>query len=116
MKAKMIRRVFSEEMKKQIVIRIETEEMTVSDASKYYEVSDVSIYKWVKIYGVKKRQEVVVVEANSDYLKSKSLAKEVGDYQRLVGRQQIRIEFLEEKLNLFYEHFGVDESFFLKKP
>ncbi len=117
MKSKKVRRVFSENFKKEKVAQIESGELTIYRLSKMLELGDSAIYGWMKKYSTKPyKQEVVVIETDSDYLKSKKLEREVSHLQMIVGRMHIKMDYYEELIDVVNKHYGIDaEIDFLKK-
>lgn len=58
----------------------------------------------------------MVIETDSDYLKLVEVKKEKENLERLVGKQQIKLDYYEELLEQIKEVYGHDiEKQFLKK-
>ena len=58
----------------------------------------------------------IVIESDSDYLKVVELQKEKSNLERIVGKQQIRIDYYETLIEMIKEHYQDDiEKKFLKK-
>lgn len=108
MKSKTPRRVFSETFKREKVRILEKGQMSVSALSRMYDISETSLYKWKNKYGTYPPEERVVLETESDYLKVLQLSKQVSDMERLIGSQQIKIEYLNFVLKHASEHFKED--------
>jgi transposase-like protein len=94
------RRVFSESFKRDKVKLYETGQMSVSQLSKLYEISETALYKWINKYRVTPSSERIVVETDSDYLKLVELQGRIEKMERLIGNQQIALEY----------HKGIIES------
>ncbi|MBK7698979.1 MAG: hypothetical protein IPO26_02890 [Saprospiraceae bacterium] len=57
-----------------------------------------------------------MIESDSDYLKVVELQKEKSNLERIVGKQQIRIDYYETLIEMIKEHYQDDiEKKFLKK-
>jgi transposase len=67
-------RYFSQEFKLKKVIELDRKLTTIAEISKQYEVSRVSIYRWVYKYSLMRKKGVkMVVEARSDTARIKAL-------------------------------------------
>ena len=88
-------RIFSKSLKEEIVLEIETKKVRVSEISRVYEVSQTSIYRWLYKYGRKYKKGVrMVVEKESESLKRLALEKKIAELERLLGKKQVEIEYL----------------------
>ena len=104
-----VKRVFSEELKRKIVKELESGKSRVCDLCRAYEVSEKSIYNWVEKYSpYLKRGEQVVVESQSETQRVLVLSKKTEELERLVGKKQIAIEYLERLIEMANKEFGVD--------
>jgi transposase len=116
MSTKRTRKVFSESFKKQKVALIESGKMTTGSVSNQFDVSYTAVYQWVKKYGKVSPPDKIVIETDSDYLKVLELQKEKSNLERIVGKQQIRIDYFETLIEMVKEHYKEDiEKKFLKK-
>lgn len=104
------RRHFSESFKISKVKEIESGVTRVTDIKKEYDVSYTSIYKWIRKYGMSKKnkQERLVVETQSDVIKLQELRKRLAELERIVGQKQLQIDFKEKMIELAEEYYGVD--------
>lgn len=105
---KKTRRVFSESFKREKVRILEMGKMSVSQMSRMYEISETALYKWKKLYSSYPPEERVVVETDSDYLHMLRLTKQVDQMERLIGTQQIKLEYLSRIIEQANEHFEDD--------
>lgn len=105
---KRTRRVFSESFKRDKVHLYEKGKMSVSQLSKLYDVSETSLYKWIDKYRTSPRTERIVVESESDYLKLVELQKRLDSMSRLIGDQQIKIEYQRAVIKAVSEHYEED--------
>lgn len=104
-----IRRTFSEELKRKIVKELESGKVRISELCRAYDISDTSIYNWVKKYSpYNQRGEQIVVESKSETLRVLELSKKTSELERLIGQKQITIEYLEKVISLANKELGVD--------
>jgi transposase-like protein len=104
-----VRRVFSEDLKRKKVRELEQKLTSVCELSREYEVSRSAIYKWVDQYSIMRKQKVkMVVEAESDTQKIVALKKQVEELERMLGQKQVLLEFQGKMIDLAEEHYGVD--------
>ena len=111
-------RKFSKEFKLKKVKEIEQKKTRVVDVCKEYEVSDVSVYKWLKIYGSQKQTKArTIVESESDTRKLIELKVRLAELERIVGQKQVLIDFQLKVIELAEEEYGVDiKKKFGEKP
>jgi transposase len=103
------RRNFSESFKIQKVKEIEMGMTKVSEICKQYELSDVSVYKWLEKYGsMKNKKERIIVETESDTKQLLELKKKVAELERIIGQKQILLEFKDKMIDIAEEMYGVD--------
>lgn len=105
---KKLRRVFSEGFKRDKVHLYETGKMSVSQICKLYDISETGLYKWINKYRTIPRTERVVIETDSDYLKLLELQKRVETMERLIGNQQIKLDYHNAILDAASEHYKED--------
>lgn len=95
---------------------IESGKATTSSIAEQFDLSYAAVYKWVKKYGKLQKPDKIVIETDSDYLKLIEVKKEKENLERIVGKQQIRLEYYEELLSQIKEVYGSEiEKQFLKK-
>lgn len=102
------RRVFSEGFKRDKVKMYESGKMSVAQISRLYEISETALYKWIDKYRTTPHTERIVVETDSDYLKLLELQKRVDRMEKLIGNQQIKLEYHKAILNAASEHYSED--------
>lgn len=103
------KRYFSEDARKQVVSEIEKGVHTVSEASRVYQVSAKSIYKWLEKYSVHYQKSIIqVVELESEYHKRKALEEELKTYKMLLGSKQVEIEYLKAMIDAAEEEYRID--------
>jgi transposase-like protein len=101
-------RVFSTEFKKEKVKLIESGKLKVLEISKMYDVSTSAIYIWISKYGQLKKDERIVVEKQSEAAKTLTLMQTIGELERLIGRQQVSLEYKDAIIELGSELLGED--------
>ena len=102
-------RVFSKEVKKQIVRDIEKGKCTVLEASRELMVSDQSIYNWIYRYSLYlQKNKVLVVENKSEVYRSKKLEQRILELEAALGRKQMEIDLLEKVIDLASESYHTD--------
>ena len=102
-------RTFSENFKIKKVREIEQGRTKVSEICKQYEVSDVSVYKWLQNYGtMKDKKERMIVESQSDTQQLIALKKKVAELERIVGQKQVLLDFKDKMIDLAEQIYGVD--------
>lgn len=102
-------RHFSETFKKEKVKMIEEKKVSVIEVSRIYEVSRAAVYKWIRKYSLKiSAGERIVIEKESEAVKTLSLLKKVAELERMVGQKQLQIDYLEKALELGSQEVGFD--------
>ena len=105
-------RYFSEEVKREVVKKIERNEISVSLACREYEVSSASIYNWMYRYSLHlKKGNRLIVEKDSQSesrLNGKELRKYVANLERIVGQKQMEIDILSKVVEFGSEEIGFD--------
>lgn len=97
MKKDNTKRIFSLELKLDLVKKIEQGELRVIEVSRTYGVSSTAVYKWLRKYSdLYQKQTRVVVEHKSISKKNKELQGKVKDLERALGQKQMRIDYLEK--------------------
>lgn len=114
---KKMRRVFSDEFKKEMVKKIVSGELTVSELGLAIGMKNTNpIYMWIKKYHPEGLTEKVVYETESDFLKAKTYAKQLGDLEKIIGQMHVKIRLLEAVIQESSTFHGEDQmKKFLKK-
>ncbi len=103
------RRYFSEELRREIVKKIEKSELTVTGASREYEVSGTAIYKWMYRYSLHLKKGIrLVMEKKSHTERIKSLQEKIQALECAVGQKQMVIDILNKTLEFGSEEVGFD--------
>jgi transposase-like protein len=103
------KRVFSEALKKKIVGDYEQGKATVAQISREYEISKVTVYRWLDRYSVYSKQGAkLIVELKSESYRSKELEKKVKELEAALGRKQLEVEFLNKLIEVVGKDIGID--------
>jgi transposase len=102
-------RTFSEELKRKLVREIEQKKSSIAQISRQYEVTENTISKWLKKYGMDKETKVrTIVELESDTLKILAYQKKIAELEQLVGQKQVFIEFQNKMIELAEQEYKID--------
>lgn len=101
-------RTFSESFKRKKVKEISSKCLTVQEVSDLYEVSRTAIYKWIHQYSKQEKGVKIVIEMESEALKTKQLKKRLAELERIVGQKQLLIDLLEKTIDLASQEVGYD--------
>jgi len=108
-KIKRQNRIFSEDIKKQVVRDIEKGKCTVTQAKSELSVSHTSIYNWMYRYSVSLHKDrVLVVENNGEAYRSNELQKRITELEAALGRKQMEIDLLNKVIELAGKEQNVD--------
>ena len=103
------RRVFSVELKLDLVKKIEQGNLGVSDITNVYGVSRTAVYKWLRKYSDIYRNETrVIVEQKSISKKNKELQDQIKKLEQALGQKQLQIDYLEKVVEFASERSGED--------
>ena len=103
------RRIFSEEFKRQKVADLDAKRISVRELSELYDVSKMSIYRWLHKYSPHHQKGTVqVVQMESEQVKTKALQEQVARLERIVGQKQLEIDFLNKLIELASEKYQED--------
>jgi transposase-like protein len=102
-------RKFSEGFRIEKVAELEQKRSNISEICRQYDVSSTTVYRWLKKYGkMKKKNERIIVEVESDTKKLLELKKRVAELERIVGQKQILLDFKDKMIDIAEEMYGVD--------
>jgi transposase len=102
-------RYFSEEVRREVVKKIESHQLSIAQASREYEVSPTSIYKWMYRYSLYLKKGIrVVMEKKSRANQIQSLQDRISELERAVGQKQMEIDILNKTLEFGSEEAGFD--------
>lgn len=102
-------RVFSEEIKKQVVRDIERGKCSVTQAKEELGVCGQSIYNWIKHYSrYLQSNKRLVVEDKSEAYRTRELEKRIQELEAALGRKQMEIDLLNKVIDLADESYQTD--------
>jgi transposase-like protein len=102
-------RYFSDEVRREIVKRIESNQLSITQASREYSVSSTSIYKWMYRYSLYLKKGMrVIVEKKSQTQKVQSLEERIKELERAVGQKQMEIDILNKMIEFGNADVGYD--------
>lgn len=102
-------RSFSDKFKRDIVRRVERNELTVSEVAIEFEVSRTSVYKWVYKYSnLYKKGLKQVIEPMSSTKKIKDLQSRIKELEQIVGQKQIKLDYFEKLIEISESDYNID--------
>ncbi|HMA78124.1 MAG TPA: transposase [Candidatus Paceibacterota bacterium] len=103
------RRTFSPTLRKEVVRLIESGKLSVAAASREYQVSATSIYRWIHRYSTyNKKGNVLVVDKDSHSKKLERLQQKIAELEQAVGYKQMQIDYYKKFIDLASEEVGED--------
>lgn len=104
-----VSRRFSPEVKREVVRKIERNELGVTQASREYEVSQSAIYKWMYHYSIHlKKGNILIVEKKSRTEQMEAYKRRIAELERIVGQKQLEIDILNKTLEIGSAEAGYD--------
>lgn len=102
-------RKFSKEFKLQIVREFESHQFTALELSKLHNIHNSLIYRWIRQYSSNQQPQSVIVEMkNSSTNQLKAYRDKIKELERIVGKKQIEIDFLNQIIDCADEHYQTD--------
>ena len=103
------RRIFSDKLKKKIVKDIEQGKVSITGAGREYEISNNSVYRWLKKYSAHLHPSTtLVMQMDSEQYRSKALEKKVAELEAALGRKQMEIDYLNKLIEIAGQDMGTD--------
>ena len=103
------RRTFSPTLRKEVVQLIESGKLSVAAASREYQVSATSIYRWIHRYSTyNKKGNVLVVDKDSRSKKLEKLQQKIAELEQAVGHKQMQIDYYKKFVDLASAEVGED--------
>lgn len=103
------RRRFSDNFKLKKVREIELKQTKVSEVCKQYQVTAVSVYKWIDKFGMNKKEEYrLIIESESDTKQLLLLKKKVAELEQIIGQKQVMLDFKEKMIEIAEQTYGID--------
>ena len=108
------KRTFSSDLKRKIVVDLESGKASVSQVIREYGVSTTSVYRWLNRYSRHLHSNrIIVMQMDSEAYKTKELEKKIQELEAALGRKQMEIDFLNQMLEQGKKELGIDLK---KKP
>ena len=109
MERRAIRKIFDQDLKLDLVHKIEEGRLTVLETSRIYGVSTTAVRKWLYKYShLYKKQIRVIVESKSISKKNQELAVHIKELERALGQKQMRVDYLEKLVEVASQRLGED--------
>lgn len=102
-------RLFSEEIRKQVVGQVERCELTVAQAVREYSVCKQTIYKWLYKYSrTLKKGTRIVMEKDSQDKTSQELRNRIRDLEAALGRKSLEADLYRIIVEKASDEYDVD--------
>ena len=102
-------RRYSEEFKKQLVADYESGRYSVLELERLHRINNKQIYNWIYKYSIFNQKGYRVIEMkDSSTKKLKDLEKRIKELEGMIGRKQIKIDYLEKLIELAGEEYDID--------
>ena len=102
-------RRFSENFRREKVRELEIGLVKTSDLCKQYQVSEMSVRRWIAKFGsMKEKKERLIVESQSDVIQLLALKKKIAELERVVGQKQLLIDFQQKMIELAENEYRID--------
>ena len=103
------RRTFSPTLRKEVVRLIESGKLSVTGATREYQVSATSIYRWIHRYSTyNKKGAILVVDKDSHSKKLERLQQKIAELEQAVGHKQMQIDYYQKFIDLASDEVGED--------
>jgi transposase len=102
-------RVYSEPYRRELVRLFEQGKFSVRQLGKLYGVDISLIYRWIYKYSQFNEPGYRVVEMKqSSTAKLKAMEQKIKDLEKIIGQKQIKIDFLEEMIDVAKDELQID--------
>jgi transposase len=102
-------RVFSQDFKVKLVKDYESGNFTIHELSTLHQIAAKLLYEWVYQYSSYNKKNIRVIEmTDSSTKKVKELFERIKELEQIVGQKQMKIDFLEKKIEIAETEFDVD--------
>ena len=102
-------RKYSEEFKRELVKLFEQGKYSVCQLERLYGVTNNTIYRWIYKYSTFNEKGYRIIEMKkSQTNKVKELEDRIKELERLLGRKQIEIDYLETMMEVAKEELDID--------
>lgn len=104
-----VNRLFSEELRKQIVGQIERRELTVAQTMREYQVSKQAVYNWLYRYSrTLKKGTRMVMEKDSGEKTSQELRSRIKELEAALGRKSLEADLFRVIVDLASDEYKID--------
>ena len=95
------RRIFSEELKRQVVKELVGRRTTMRSVMDEHQVSAQSVYNWLYKYSPQHQPKcTLVVQMKSEATKNQELQKRIAELERIVGQKQLELDYLNKLIEI----------------
>lgn len=102
-------RRYSEEFKQKLVKDFESGKYSVMELSKLHGIHNQSVYNWIYRYSTFNEKGYRIVEMkDSSTKKMRELEQRIKDLESTVGRKQIKIDYLEQMIEVARDELDID--------
>jgi transposase-like protein len=103
-------RLFSEEIKKEVVKEIELGNLTVIQAARLYDIkSKQTVYRWIYKYSrTLKKSTRLVMEKDSIDFKLKKLEEKTKQLEAALGRKQLELDIYKQMVEIASKDLAID--------
>jgi transposase len=119
MKRELRQRVhYSEDYQRWMVNQVEQGNHSILELARAHSINAGSIYKWLYKYSSSlKKKDLLVKQKDSEQEKRKALEKRIAELERVIGKKQMEIDFLEKMVEIGSKELWVDlKKNFSTKP
>jgi transposase len=119
MKSELRQRVhYSEDYQRWMVSQVEQGNYSILELGREHSINPGSIYRWLYKYSSSlKKKDLLVKQKDSEKEKTKALEKRIAELERVIGKKQMEIDFLEKMVEIGSKELGVDlKKNFSTKP
>lgn len=102
-------RRYSDQIKRQAVELIVSNQASMAAVSRQFGVSRGSLYKWIYRYSDRSKGTRMVVEMESEHKRNERLLARVAQLERIVGQKQLEIDLLEQTILCIEADLGLDD-------
>jgi len=103
------RRIFNESFKRARIKEYESGQLTVLEISRLYGINPQTVYLWIYKYSVYNKKSLKIVEEkDSGTRRVKQLQERIKELEQIIGKKQIRIDYLEKMIEIAKEELGID--------
>jgi len=103
------RRRYSDDFKRSLVSDFEKGNYSVPQLERLHNIPNTTIYNWIYKFSTFNEKGFRVIEMKeSSTTKLRQLEQRIKDLEQIVGRKQIKIDYLEKMIDIAKEEFDID--------